>query len=485
MVQTDTKGRIVIVEDEAVIAMDLEERLRSNGYEVLNLCPTGEDALRVLSHSQADLVLMDVHLPGHIDGIETSRQANSLWRIPTVYLTAYSDHELVSRAARTNPLGYLVKPVRDRELFAAVEVALHRSRMNRRLQESDQWLAETFQPDVLACLVFDTEGRVLYADERSEQYLRFSRGELLGMPIGELITIRGARADIPLPMCIADATADDTRNQYGTGDVRRSDGSTIAVTYALTPLMDSSGRPLGLVLTLRAAESGSASLPGYGTGASPVIHAPARLTRIVVLSRDPFFRRGLLDVVHASTLVRIVAEVQHPEDLGRPELADAADVALIDARQFDEAPPAVWASLERIAGNIPLLFMTAQSDGNAVRQAVERGHSCLVVTTDHVGPLIRACSEVAAGRVFLSPGFLPLTRKGGTPAPPKDLSGLLSHRELSVFRGIQSGKPLKAIAAEMNLSTKTVSTYRRRVLTKLGLRSNADLVLYPSTKKPS
>jgi DNA-binding NarL/FixJ family response regulator len=253
----------------------------------------------------------------------------------------------------------------------------------------------------------------------------------------------------------------------------------------MAPMVDSGGRHLGLMLTLRSVDSGvdPGTLPVTIT--APVIRASAGLTRIAVLSGDPIFRRGILDVVRVSSLVRIVMDARQVEELGTPGLAKEVDVVLVDAGQYDEAPASMWAAIDAIGEAVPLLFVSSRAEGAAIQEAAWRGHSCLLLTIDHSGPLVRACADVAAGKGFVSPVFLPYVRKGSTEPRSRDLRDRLSERERVVLLGIQVGKPLKTIAAELQVSTKTISTYRRRVLAKLGLRSNAELVLYPSRQKPS
>lgn len=135
------KARIFIVEDEIVIVRGLEEALRRFGCKVCGFAFSGEDALDMLANHKPDLVLIDIYLRGKMDGIELAQEIRSRFQIPVIYITAYSNQEVIERAKVTDPYGYIVKPLRDRQLKVNVELALERSRQERqRKAEVAQYL---------------------------------------------------------------------------------------------------------------------------------------------------------------------------------------------------------------------------------------------------------------------------------------------------------------------------------------------------------
>ena len=127
--------RIFVVEDEVVIALDLSERLEALGYEVCGTTTRGETAVQSIAELRPDLVLMDVNLGGSMDGVEVAHQLRERCDVPVVFLTAYSDSQLIARASQTNAYGYLVKPFEERELYATLQVALGRHAIERHLRE--------------------------------------------------------------------------------------------------------------------------------------------------------------------------------------------------------------------------------------------------------------------------------------------------------------------------------------------------------------
>jgi CheY-like chemotaxis protein len=123
------KVRILVVEDETVVAMDIANTLRKLGYEVTDTVPSGEQALASVKENRPDLIFMDIGLKGEMDGIDTAAQIRSVYSIPVIFLTAYVDEKTLDRAKGTVPAGYITKPFEENDLRIAVEVGLYRARL--------------------------------------------------------------------------------------------------------------------------------------------------------------------------------------------------------------------------------------------------------------------------------------------------------------------------------------------------------------------
>lgn len=121
-----TDGRILIVEDEHIVAMGIKRMLKNLGYTVTGVASTGDDAISKAESTFPDLVLMDIMLKGDMDGVEAAKEIKKLFGIPVVYLTAYSDSNILERAKKTGPFGYIVKPFDEKDLHSNIEIALHR-----------------------------------------------------------------------------------------------------------------------------------------------------------------------------------------------------------------------------------------------------------------------------------------------------------------------------------------------------------------------
>ena len=117
--------KILVVEDENPVALDIKNRLTKLGYSVSGLASTGESAIKKAEDKKPDLVLVDIVLKGEIDGIEVARYIHENLDIPIVYLTAYADDELIERAKHTEPFGYILKPFQNKDLRSNIEIALY------------------------------------------------------------------------------------------------------------------------------------------------------------------------------------------------------------------------------------------------------------------------------------------------------------------------------------------------------------------------
>ncbi|MDP3483900.1 MAG: response regulator, partial [Methanobacteriaceae archaeon] len=133
-----SKTKVMVVEDESIVAIDISQRLDSLGYEVSATVSSGEKAIEMAEKTKPDIILMDIVLKGNIDGIEAAEVIGEKFKIPIVYLTAYSDEKTLKRAKYTGPFGYIIKPFEDRELHSVIEVALYKNEMDTRLKESEE-----------------------------------------------------------------------------------------------------------------------------------------------------------------------------------------------------------------------------------------------------------------------------------------------------------------------------------------------------------
>jgi len=128
-------GKILVVEDEWVVADQVCRSLKDLGYTVCGAASTGDEAIRMVEEHSPDLILMDIVLKGKMDGIEAADRITSQFDIPMIYLTAYTNQEYIERAKLTNPFGYLVKPFNQKELCATIEMALHKHRVDKEIKD--------------------------------------------------------------------------------------------------------------------------------------------------------------------------------------------------------------------------------------------------------------------------------------------------------------------------------------------------------------
>lgn len=177
----DNKYKILIIEDEALVARELRGRLTGMGYDVVGVA-YGREGIELARETLPDLLLTDIHLKDGEDGIRVATEIRSERDVPVVFLTAYSDEQTVSRAKAVTPYGYIIKPVENRELEIAIEIALYKSNIERELRETQQ-LLQTALTCIGNALVFvDRDGTVTSINADAARLLDVERDAATGRP---------------------------------------------------------------------------------------------------------------------------------------------------------------------------------------------------------------------------------------------------------------------------------------------------------------
>lgn len=235
------KIKILVVEDESLVAKDIQNMLRGLGYEVMDVLSTGEEALVALRKSDPDLILMDIVLKGKIDGIVAAERIWETYEIPVIYLTAYADETTLSRAKVTEPFGYLLKPFDERELQTTIEMAFYKAKMDKTLREREQWLSTILKSIGDGVIATDIEDRISFMNPLAERLTGWNQSDVLKRPLAEILPDRPAApagpSNGPIPAVENILTA--------------KSGETISIEQTVTAFIDARKRCLGNVLVFR------------------------------------------------------------------------------------------------------------------------------------------------------------------------------------------------------------------------------------------
>jgi PAS domain S-box-containing protein len=246
------KASVQVVEDEAIIANDIKQVLEAGGYRVTSVVGTGARAVRKAEADRPDLVLMDIVLPGELDGIQAARLIRARQDIPVIYLTAYTDESIVARALDSEPFGYIVKPFSESELFRTIEIGLFKHRLEKRLKESEEWLATILRSIGDAVIATGRDGVVRFMNPAAEELLGWTREEVAGKTLAEILVIKG-RGPLEAPGEALAGSLDPDRAEQRRGDylivTRRGEEKTVTTSSA--PIVDRNRNVLGTVLALR------------------------------------------------------------------------------------------------------------------------------------------------------------------------------------------------------------------------------------------
>jgi PAS domain S-box-containing protein/putative nucleotidyltransferase with HDIG domain len=246
-----SKIRILVVEDESLVARDIQNMLRSLGYEVTDVVASGEQAIQKAAASVPDLVLMDIVLKGDIDGIAAAEKLWENYGIPVIYLTAYADDTTFERAKLTKPFGYLLKPFEERELQTTIEMALYKSKMEMRLRDREQWLSTILRSIGDGIIAADIRGRIEFMNPLAEQLTGWSQGEALEKPLEEVFA-----AGIAKPFWGDEAPKEgDASEAAGPAHVEEvlssRGGGTVPIELTSAPIIDGKKGTRGSVYVFR------------------------------------------------------------------------------------------------------------------------------------------------------------------------------------------------------------------------------------------
>jgi PAS domain S-box-containing protein len=179
--------KILIVEDEKIIAKDLELRLIQMNYEVVASVSSGKEALATLKAHSVDLILMDIMIDGDIDGIETAELIHQHMDIPIIYLTAYADEKTFERAKLSDPFGYLLKPFQERDLDLTIRTVLQKFSFEKQVKASETRYRSLFEQSQDAIIIFDNNGNILDANKAAAEIYSLRAEKLSNYNLNDLV----------------------------------------------------------------------------------------------------------------------------------------------------------------------------------------------------------------------------------------------------------------------------------------------------------
>jgi two-component system cell cycle sensor histidine kinase/response regulator CckA len=242
--------KVLVVEDEGLIAHDIASRLEALGHRVVATVETAEEALE--HSSGADLVLMDIHIDGQRDGITAAQEVRARHHVPVVFLTAHADRSTLERAKAAGPYGYIVKPLSPASLNTSIEMAIYRHRMERQLEEQEAWHRTTLASVAEAIVVADTLGRIRTLNRAAEAFSGWTAADAIGQRLESVVRLveeeSGSELGDPTPLAVLRGVP--VPLDHGLLLIARG-GREIAVEGTVAPVRSPSEMLLGVVLTLR------------------------------------------------------------------------------------------------------------------------------------------------------------------------------------------------------------------------------------------
>jgi PAS domain S-box-containing protein len=242
---------IMVVEDERIVARNIEESLLSMGYDVLGSHATGADCLRQAGERRPDLVLIDVRIKGDFDGIQTAKLLRSRFDVPVVFLTAYADDETLRRAREAEPHGYILKPFRASDLRAGVEIAVFKHRLESQLKDRERWFSTTLRAIGDAVITVDSEEKVTFVNRVGEVLTGSKQEHLVGRPLADVFRLVDERTGKPVSVPIREAFAREGATRIPSGSVLAGPDGEVQIEDSVAPIVDENGKLWGAVIVFR------------------------------------------------------------------------------------------------------------------------------------------------------------------------------------------------------------------------------------------
>ncbi len=257
--------RVLIVDDEGLVSEHLRGAVERLGYEAPEVVPSGEEALRLAARFPPDLVLLDVSLRGPLDGVDTAARLRALVDVPVVFLSSIDDDATLVRALATRPQGYLLKPIDERQLRAALELALVNHQTERALRVRERHFDAALRSIDDGVVATDAEGRVVMMNRAAEQLTGWRADDAVGRDAWLVLRL----VDVPVAVGVA------ARHHHQGMLVVSRNGEERLVDEIATPVFDERGRPLGALLVLCDLGGKAALTSPAPRAATPFRPAPA------------------------------------------------------------------------------------------------------------------------------------------------------------------------------------------------------------------
>lgn len=249
---TSTSARVLVVEDEWVVATDVRDCLEELGYSVVAIVASGEEAIIRARELQPDLVLMDIRLEGEMDGIQAAQQIWNELQIPIIYATGYSDKVTVDRATETEPFGYVLKPIKESDLYVAITLALRQQARAIQLREDRQWMTTILKAIGDGVIVADAQSQVKYLNLVAESLTGWQLQEALNRPLSEVIPLFDEQTQAPIENPVTQVLqTGEIAYLINPALLTRQDGTQILVADSAAPLRDDAGAMTGAVMVFR------------------------------------------------------------------------------------------------------------------------------------------------------------------------------------------------------------------------------------------
>ena len=249
--ETKSEARILVVEDEPIVALDIRNMLEALGYQVAGSVFSGEEAVKKAEELRPSLVLMDIMLSGEMTGIQAAERIYQRFSIPVIYLTAYAEKNTLEEAIRTGAFGYILKPFNERELKTSIETGLYKYTMESKLREREQWLSTLLRSIGDAVIATDGTGAITFMNPLAEALTGWDQGDVLRRSLRDVFILVDEASGEKIAYEIADMIEEVHGEHSGQGVLAIRGGDRTPIEYTFAPILGDNQEFSGVVLVFR------------------------------------------------------------------------------------------------------------------------------------------------------------------------------------------------------------------------------------------
>ncbi|MDA2919005.1 response regulator [Desulfobacterota bacterium AH_259_B03_O07] len=475
-------ARIMVVEDESIVAKSIRNMLKELGYKVSAVASSGEEAIKKAVKLSPNLVLMDIVLKGKLDGVETAKHIRANKNIPVVYLTAYADNKTIERAKMTEPYGYIIKPFVIQDLQSAVEVALYKHEMESKLIERKKRVVNTLKSIGYAVVATDKLGYITYMNLLFEELIECKQEDALGKDIDIIkIIIEETHTPIenPVKKVIRQARVMVLSNCTLLIDGDRKE---LKVDIKASPIRDEEGDIIGAVMVLREVAEHKPGQEGF-SGAQKLqtsVRKEAGMISLAVFSSSTLLQEGIRKILESEKDIEIVAEASNNTEIIPLIKREKPDVLFIDTALANLHIDEILVLLKNKHPHTKVLLLLHTVDEQLVLKYISLGALGFLLDKSNKEKLINAIKYVSRGEIW---GEMKVIRKILnrllTPVKGKKTSPNtnLTSREEEIVRLVVQGFNNKRISNKLFISQSTVKSHLANIFNKLGIDNRLQLAL--------
>ncbi|HEX3034166.1 MAG TPA: response regulator [Thermodesulfobacteriota bacterium] len=468
-------ARILVVEDERIVARDIQNTLRNLGYDVSAVATSGEEAIRRVKELRPDLVLMDIVLKGGMDGVRTARKIYYDFNIPVIYVTAYADEGTLNRVKKTEPFGYILKPFQVKELRSAIEIALYRHKNDKKLKEKKKHLALALSSISDGVIATDIGGLITFMNPVAESLTALKKEDVLGRHWKDVFKMINKEIRNPAERLLVEALEKGVVVESGGNTAITGKNSTKRfINVSVAPIRYEKGAMEGAVVIFRNIPKSEQ----IKAGEFQVNKSLSKDKIGMVLVSSAFIAEGIRRILESEEDIQVIAEALTYLEMVSLVERNRPNVLLVDTAIPDVDVLEILEFLGKKSPKTKLLLLLHAADESEVINILALGvHGCLTDASNKE-QFVQAVRAVSKGWIWMDVQFIThvLTRLLPQRKEKIALKSKLTKREEEIVNLVVQGYSNKQISVNLFIAENTVKTHLANIFNKLEVTNRIQLI---------